>query len=127
MKSKAEEDIKKVIEDAYIKGIHTTQDENLIRGGFHKDFNMLVFQDNKIVKINIDEWLPRVEKMKADNPELWSAETTCKFQLVDAAGNSAAVKIDIFKGSLHFSTDYMLLYKFENGWKIVSKIFFVPE
>lgn len=121
------EAVKRVIEESYIKGIHTTQDENLIRNGFHEDFNMLVFQDNSIAKIDIDSWLPRIEKMKRDNPELWSAKTTCKFQLVDTAGNSAAVKIDVFKGDLHFSTDNLLLYKFEDGWRIVSKIFYVPK
>jgi hypothetical protein len=27
----------------------------------------------------------------------------------------------------HFSTDYLLLYRFEEGWRIVSKIFAVPS
>ena len=41
-----EKAIKQVIERAYIEGIHTTQDENTVRSGFHKDFAMLVLQDN---------------------------------------------------------------------------------
>jgi hypothetical protein len=127
MSVETEESIKKVIEEAYIKGIHKTQDEILIKQGFHKDFNMLVFQDDDISKVDIDSWLPRIEKMKKDNPELWNAETTYKFILVDAAGNSAVAKLDVFKGDTHFSTDYMLLYKFEKGWKIVSKVFNVPK
>jgi hypothetical protein len=122
-----EETIKKVIEEAYITGIHTTQDENLVRKGFHKDFNMLVLKDNTIDKVDIDEWLKRVEKMKKDNLELWKNKTTYKFVLVDITGNSAVAKLDVYKGQIHFSTDYMLLYKFEEGWKIVSKIFNVPS
>ncbi|MFC1565188.1 hypothetical protein ACFL6G_09650, partial [candidate division KSB1 bacterium] len=59
MLTEAEEAIKKVIVDAYIIGIHTTQDENLVKKGFHKDFNMLVFQDDNIDKVDVDEWLPR--------------------------------------------------------------------
>ena len=66
-------------------------------------------------------------RMKINNPELWNAETTYKFVLVDATGNSAVAKLDVYKGQTHFSTDYMLLYKFKEGWKIVSNIFNIPK
>lgn len=127
MQLETEESIKKVIEEAYINGIHRAQDENLVKNGFHKDFNMLVLKDNSINKVDVDEWLKRIEKMKKDNPDLWNAETTYKFVLIDATGSSAVVKLDVYKGEIHFSTDYMLLYKFEEGWKIVSKIFNIPQ
>ena len=127
MKSGSEEAIKKVIEKAYIKGIHGNQDENIVKGGFHKKFNMLVLQDNNIDKVNVDEWLKRIEKMKQENPELWDAKTNHKFLLIDVKGNAAVAKLDVYKGETHFSTDYMLLYKFEEGWKIVSKIFTIPQ
>jgi hypothetical protein len=122
-----EENIKKVIEESYIDGIHKTQDEKLIGKGFHKDFNMLVLQKNNIEKVDIEGWLKRIEKMKLDNPELWKAKTTCKFILVDVTGNSAVAKLEVYKGEIHFSTDYMLLYKFEEGWEIVSKIYNVRQ
>ena len=127
MQIESGEPIKKVIVEAYINGIHGTQDENIVRNGFHKDFNMLVLQDNNIDKVNVDEWLKRIQKMKMDNPELWNAKTTYKFVLIDATGSSAVAKLDVYKGQTHFSTDYMLLYKFEDGWKIVSKIFNIPQ
>jgi len=118
--------IKEVVEKAYIRGIHGSQDEETIRSGFHPDFAMLVLQDNTIDKVPIGKWLDRIETMKADNPELWSAKTTHHFVLIDVAGNAAVAKLDVHKGEVHFSTDYMLLYKFEEGWRIVSKVFSVP-
>ena len=123
----AEQVIKKTIEEAYINGIHGTQDEKLIRKGFHKDFNMLILHDNNIDKVDIEEWLKRIEKMKLDNPRLWKNQTTYKFVFVDVTRNSAVAKLEVYKGEIHFSTDYMLLYKFKEGWKIVSKIFNVPK
>jgi hypothetical protein len=122
-----EEAIKKVIEEAYIKGIHGTQNEHTVKSGFHRDFAMLVLQDNEIDKVDVDEWLSRLERMKADNPDLWSAETRHEFRLVDATGYAAVAKLDVYKGDIHFSTDYMLLYRFEEGWRIVSKVFAVPS
>jgi hypothetical protein len=120
------EAIRQVIEKAYIQGIHEDQDEEIVKSGFHQDFAMLVLQDDAINKVSVDQWLDRVQAMKADNPELWSAETTHRFELIDATGYAAVAKLDVYKGTTHFSTDYMLLYRFEDGWRIVSKVFAVP-
>jgi hypothetical protein len=75
------EAIKKVIEEAYIKGVHRDQDENKMKGGFHQDFAMLVLNNNEINKVSVDEWLKRVAKMKRDNPELWKSRTSYDFRL----------------------------------------------
>jgi hypothetical protein len=121
------EAVRQVIEEAYIRGIHGNQDEKTVNSGFHQDFAMLVLQDDTIDKVTVDEWLDRIETMKADNPELWSAKTTHNFRLIDVTGYAAVAKLDVYKGATHFSTDYMLLYKFEDGWRIVSKIFAIPN
>lgn len=127
MENVEKEAIKKVIEKAYIQGIHGNQDEKTVKSGFHQDFNMLVLQDNTVDKVTVDEWLEKVDKMKADNPKLWEADTTYDFRLIDVAGYAAAAKLDVYKGEVHFSTDYMLLYKFKEGWRIISKIFAIPD
>ena len=126
MENVDQEAIKQVIEKAYIRGIHGNQDEETVKGGFHQDFAMLVLQDSTLEKVTVDEWLARIETMKAENPDLWEAETRYTFELVDVAGYAAVAKLDVYKGATHFSTDYMLLYRFEEGWRIVSKIFAIP-
>jgi hypothetical protein len=127
MENAEREAIKQVIEEAYIRGIHGNQDEETVKSGFHQDFAMLVLQDDTIDKVTVDEWLNRIETMKADNPQLWSARTTHNFRLIDVAGYAAVAELDVYKGATHFSTDYMLLYRFEAGWRIVSKIFAIPS
>jgi len=126
MRSSDQEAIREVIEKAYIQGVHGSQDEATVKSGFHPDFAMLVLRDNDIDKVTVDQWLDRIETMKADNPELWAAKTTRSFELVDVGGYAAVAKLDVRKGTTHFSTDYMLLYRFEEGWRIVSKVFAVP-
>ena len=120
------EAIKQVIERAYVQGIHRNQDKELAASGFHQDFAMLVLQDNALEKVSVDEWFPRIEVLKAQNPDMWAAETRCTVELVDVAGYAAVAKLDVHKGTTHFSTDYMLLYKFDEGWSIVSKVFSIP-
>ena len=119
--------IKQVIEKSYIQGIHGNQNEETVKSGFHRDFGMLVLQDNALEKVVVDEWLARVKIMKTENPDLWEAETRHTFQLVDVTGYAAVAKLEVYKGTTHFSTDYMLLYRFEEGWRIVSKIFAIPS
>jgi sugar diacid utilization regulator len=126
MQDAEREAIKQVIEKAYIQGIHGNMDEETIRSGFHQDFTMFVKQHRVLEKVSVSEWQERLERMRADNPELWSAKTTHTFVLIDVSGYAAAAKLDVYKGEIHFSTDYMLLYKFEDGWKIVSKVFAIP-
>lgn len=127
MENAEQQAIRQVIERAYIEGIHGTQDEETVRSGFHEDFAMLVLQDGVLEKVSVEEWLHRIQGMKVDNPDMWSAETEHKFQLIDIAGYAAVAKLDVYKGETHFSTDYMLLYRFEDGWKIVSKVFAIPS
>lgn len=119
--------IEEVVKESYIEGIHQKQDKNLALRGFHKDFEMIVLKNNQIEKVDIDKWLDRIEIMKEKSPELWQTSTDYKFYLLDNTYNTAVVKIDVFKGEIHFSTDYMLLYRVEEEWKIVSKIFSVPK
>ncbi|HEX2946338.1 MAG TPA: nuclear transport factor 2 family protein [Clostridia bacterium] len=119
--------IETAVKEGYIEGIHRKQDKNQALKGFHRDFEMIVLNKDQIEKVDIDKWLDRIESMKEKSPALWKSPTDYRFSLLDNTDNTAVVKIDVFKGKVHFSTDYMLLYKIEEEWKIVSKIFSVPE
>lgn len=117
------DEIKQVLEKAYIEGIHITQDEETIRSGFHPNFKMLVLNNDEMIKLSVDDWLPRLEEMKKANPEMWAGDTTYKWHLVDYHKYAAVIKMVVHKNGEYFSTDYMLLYKFSDGWKIVSKVY----
>ena len=127
MENNDKEAIRQVIAKAYIRGIHGSQDEETVKSGFHRDFSMLVLKENALEKVMVDEWLSRVEVMKTETPDLWASETRHTFELIDVTGYAAVAKLEVFKGNTHFSSDYMLMYKFEDGWKIVSKIFAIPN
>jgi hypothetical protein len=127
MTDKEIQEIKLIVEDAYIRGIHGEQDRSLINIGFHPSFEMLVMDQNKVERVDMSSWLQRIEAMKVENPNLWSSKTNHEFKLVDMGGSAAVVKLDVFKGDTFFSTDYMLLYKLDDGWKIVSKVFSVQR
>jgi Putative lumazine-binding len=127
-KIEAEKDtVKAVVEEGYIQGIHVKSDMDLVRKNFHEDFMMFALKEGKVKKISIQEWIERIEKKKAEKAA--SAEkpkevkTTHKFKTVDVVGNTAVVKVELFKDNLLTFTDYLSLYKTAEGWKIVGKVF----
>jgi len=117
-----EEAIKALVQTAYVDGLMNSGDLEKTRAGFHPDFVLLGMQEGKLTRLPIADWIASTEKRKAQGqkPPL----TTCKFLLVDVTGNAAAVKLELHREAKHIFTDYLSLYKFPDGWKIVGKIYF---
>jgi hypothetical protein len=115
--------IEKVIETAYVKGIQTDWDGEAAMKGFHPDFVMLILEDGAIRKFPIADWVKSLEQNRAKNPEGPTYKITYEIPMVDITGDAAVAKIELYKDGTHIFTDYMSLYKFADGWKIVGKIF----
>ena len=47
-----------------------------------------------------------------------------EYPMIDITGNTAMVKIHYIRGDKHIYTDYLLLLKFSEGWRITDKIYF---
>ena len=114
-----------VINDAYINGVHARPDAAAMRRGFHPDFRMLVLTDGKMTAVTLDEWAGRVEKSAAGaNASAPRPAIKAEFPQVSVTGNSASVRVEVYRDGKHTFTDYLLLYKFADGWKIVSKSYY---
>lgn len=113
----------KILEEAYIEGVHRQADLRLMKKGFHPDMNMLVFENDDITKVDVETWNKAEVEAKNSNPDHSKIVTDYKFALVDETNEAAMAKVLIFKDKTLTYTDYFLLYKFNDGWKIVSKIF----
>lgn len=116
--------VKQVVTSAYIEGIQNNGPIEDIKNGFHSSFNMLRLMDNEIKPLPIDEWLAAIEKRRQENPALPANRTEGKFLAVEVVGNAATVKLELHRGGKLIFTDFLSLYKFNEGWKIVSKTFY---
>jgi hypothetical protein len=119
-----QEAVKKVITEAYIEGIQNLGDLDAVRQGFHPDFEMLINRNGQLSKFPIATWLERLETRKANPASANQPKVSGKFLEVDVTGNAAMVKLELHRENQLIFTDYMLLYKFGNNWKIVSKSYF---
>lgn len=118
-----EEAIKKVIQEAYIDAMQNLGDLEAARKGFHPDFEMLLFRDGQMSKLHIKDWIARVEKRIA-NPPSTPPNITGKFIDMEITGTVAVVKLELHRDGKKIFTDYLSLYKFEDGWKMVSKVYY---
>jgi ketosteroid isomerase-like protein len=116
------EAVKAVVKSAYVDGVHAKGDPALMRAGFHPTFRMQVLKDGAVSAVTLDEWAARIEKgareAAAPRPEIRHEFTT-----VDVTGDAAVVRLELHRDGKHVFTDYLSLYRFGDGWKIVSKIF----
>jgi hypothetical protein len=118
------EEIKRVIDKAYIDGIQNWGDPDVIRQYFVPEFVMLMLVDNEIRKMPIGTWISNMQRQKQANPDGPPFPATVKYLDVDVAGTAAMVKLELYRQGRREFTDYLALYKFEEGWKIVGKTFF---
>jgi hypothetical protein len=121
--SSEETAVKDVVNIAYVQGIHNRGNVEDIRKGFHPTFNMLRLMDNQIKPLPIEEWITNLEKSRKESTAP-AVKTEGKFVNVDVTGNNAVVKLELYRENKKIFTDYLVLYKFTEGWRIVSKTFF---
>lgn len=118
--------IQNVIQTAYVDGLQNKGNVEDIEKGFHPGFNLLGVRDNMLTKFPIYSWLDTFKKRKEQdpNPPAEDQKITCDYLLIDITGNAAMAKIQLKRDGNLLFTDYLQLYKFEDGWKIVSKIYY---
>lgn len=119
--------VKTVIKEAYVKGMYVDRDVEAIKKGFHPDFKMQVLKEDGLSEFPLSKWVEKIKKWKEKEPEV-KTEYKHKLAMLDVKGNAAVARLDVFKDGEYAFTDYMSLYKFKDGWKIVNKIYhYNPE
>jgi hypothetical protein len=120
------ETIQKVIQKAYVDGLQNKGPVSDIEDGFHPGFELLGNRNNELTKWPIYSWVQYHEKKLAEDPSPPTEDkvVTCKFPMIDVTGNAAIAKIELYRDGEKIFTDYLSLYKFDEGWQIVSKIYF---
>jgi len=121
-----EDQIKKVVTTAYIEGIHNHGETADIGKGFHPCFVLLGIgtDSTTVTLLPIYNWIEITKAAKTRAAGVKPPRTDCKFIMIDITGNAAVAKIELWRADKKIFTDYLSLYKFREGWKIVGKIYY---
>ena len=112
-----EDAVKGVIVSGYIEGMHINRDAEAARAAFHEDFIMHARIEGQVRQITIDQWVSRLSDGKNDD------EITYEFTSVIVTGTAANAVLEVFENGTHIYTDYFGLYKGDDGWRIMNKIY----
>ncbi len=121
------EAIKKVIQTAYVDGLQNEGDAEKIDSGIHPGFHLLgMGKDNTLWKYSITDWKASALKKRKQGelPLTGNKKVSIKFKSIDVTGTATVAKIEYFIGNKLTYIDYISLYKFKTGWKMVNKIFY---
>ena len=116
--------VRETIVDAYVKGIHIDRDIPAIKKGFHPSFTMFIKSGADVKTLSIDKWCESIENSKKKDPDGPDYKVTSDIPIVDVTGDAAVAKVLIYRDDKLIYSDYMSLYRFEDGWKIVGKIYY---
>jgi len=117
-------EVEKVIKASYFNGAFNDLDTKAMRKGFHPEFAIFSAKGNDISRYPIDTWVKGIETRKqAADFDASRSKMDCKIVSIDVTGGCAAVKIEMSKNGNKIYTDYLSLLKFDDGWKIVAKVY----
>lgn len=109
-----------VVDEAYVQGIHLDADAEKVRKGMHESFVMFVRTDSGVNQVTRDAWIARLKPRDASTPR---PDVKADIKVLDQTGDAAVVRVNLFRGGKQIFTDYISLYRFEDGWKLVGKTF----
>jgi hypothetical protein len=86
---------------------------------------MLVLREGKLEKMPLAKWIAAIESATPGAPPSRESGTRSTSALPGRRdrGSAALCRVEIERDGKHVFTDFLNLYKFEDGWKIVGKTF----
>lgn len=115
--------VKDAVVKAYIEGIWVNRDVDAVKAGFHEEFTMYYLADGELKMRSRADWIQRLEERIREEPDAAKPNVRWEFPLVEVTGRAAVVRVELYRDDKHLYTDYLSLYQFDDGWKIVAKIF----
>jgi len=114
--------VQKVVESAYVDGFQNLGGQEMMEAGFHPTFVMVLNRGGNLTELPLARMI-EIVKQRQSNPEYVHREMTAKILNVDVTGNAAMVKLELYRDGRKLFTDYLGLYKFDDGWKIFNKLY----
>ena len=115
--------IKEVVDRGYVQGVHIDADAAKMRSGMHDSFIMFVRNGDKVSALTRDAWIERIEAGKAQPKPEKKPETRADIDVLDRSVDTAVVRVKLYRDGKQIFTDYISLYRFPDGWKMVGKVF----
>ena len=118
------EKVIEVVERSYVNGAFNMLDTDAMKKGFHQEFAIFTPDGEEIKKYPIKNWISNtIKNKKSAKFDADKYKYDYEIDRVEVTGQAAAVTLLYSRDSKLVYTDYLLLSKFDSGWKIVAKVY----
>lgn len=110
--------IKNVIEEGYMEHWMINPNVEKMDAFFHDDANVYVISDGTVITFNktaLKDYVGGLDTAKE--------KVTWEFNEIDIVKNMAMVKLSVYRDGKLSVVDIFNLYKLNEGWKIIAKLF----
>lgn len=118
--------IQEVIQEAYVDGIFNVGYMRSIDLSFSDHFESIGLLENDVTVVEtIQDWKEMVRQNIASGkyPLPPNEQVTVKYLNIEISRTVANVKLEFSQGGTPKYIDFLALYKFEGGWKIVNRTY----
>lgn len=114
--------IKAIIQQAYIGGAYNDDDTKAMLKGFHERFTVQNLHGDHYGVTKLQDWIKELDNWKSTRED-WNNRTTAEITVIGLVRNAAVAQVDVYNAKVLMYTDFLSMYKFPEGWKIMNKIF----
>jgi len=115
--------IKNLIENSYLNGALNEMNTDAMYEGYHPDFAIFYADGKELKKLPLNVWVKMVDDYKNSSDNSGLRKFEYEFVQIDVNETAAFVKLKLMRNGTLVFTDLLTLLKFENEWKIVTKIY----
>ncbi len=116
--------VREEVTKTYLEPLYNGGSVDVLQSRLHDEFEMFVYYNGQFSKRSKEQWLDRLRQVrsrpKSPGPK---PKNTWEFKMIDITGITAVAKVEIKRGGKLNFTDYLTLYKMNDGWKLLSKFF----
>ena len=118
------EKVIEVVKRSYVNGAFNKLDTDAMKKGFHNEFAIFTPDGEEIKKYPIKKWINNtIKNKKSAKFDADKYKYDYEIDRLEVTGQAAAVTLLYSQDSKLVYTDYLLLSKFDSGWKIVAKVY----
>ena len=114
------EAVKKVVQESYVDAMFLKGDPAAVAKGWHPGCDIVQFVNGNLMKAPAYNFVRRFERQ----PLPLDPKARAVFKTIEVSGYAAVAVLELLSGDKPVYTDMLSLYKFDDGWKIVTKIFY---
>lgn len=119
------EELKETITENYVHGAFNETNIEAFKRIFHPEFSIInIMDDGTFFLFTRNMWEDILQK-RLNNKDFDYATIALEpeFKNIEIIGNKANVTLDLLLNNKIVYTDFLLLIKIDNEWKIVSKVY----